>query len=244
MFYYNQKLLNMIQLLSGIIASAVHVISGPDHLAAVTPLAIESKKKAWNIGIFWGLGHVIGMLLIGFLFYLFRDFIPVEKISGYSELIVGLVLILIGLWAIYKVFGKIKKTHKHPHFHEKPEPYVHIHTHEHKHEFEHNKHTHQKLQRQNNITALGIGTLHGFAGISHFLLVLPTLTFPNKVDSVMYLSGFGIGTIAAMALYALLLGVISKKSSEQKNQQIFKWLRIGGGLVAIVVGVFWTINAW
>ena len=29
----------------GIIASATHVMTGPDHLAAVTPLAIENKKN-------------------------------------------------------------------------------------------------------------------------------------------------------------------------------------------------------
>ena len=39
-------------LFAGIIAAMLHVISGPDHLAAVTPFAIESKRKAWKIGLF------------------------------------------------------------------------------------------------------------------------------------------------------------------------------------------------
>ena len=39
-------------LFAGIIAAVLHVISGPDHLAAVTPFAIESKKKAWKVGLF------------------------------------------------------------------------------------------------------------------------------------------------------------------------------------------------
>lgn len=99
--------------LLGIVASATHVMTGPDHLAAVTPLAIENKKKSWIIGISWGIGHTIGLLLIGALFYLFREVFPVKIISEYSEIIVGIILIIIGMWAFYnfltKTFINIKK---------------------------------------------------------------------------------------------------------------------------------------
>ncbi len=66
-------------LLSGILTSMLHVISGPDHLAAVTPLVIESKRKAWKIGLSWGIGHIVGMLLIGIVFLIFKDFIILKK---------------------------------------------------------------------------------------------------------------------------------------------------------------------
>jgi len=97
--------------LLGIVASATHVMTGPDHLAAVTPLAIENKKKSWIIGISWGIGHTIGLLLIGALFYLFREVFPVKIISEYSEIIVGIILIIIGMWAFYKLLNK--NIHKH-----------------------------------------------------------------------------------------------------------------------------------
>ena len=171
--------------------SSVHVVSGPDHLAAVTPLAIENRKKAWHIGFFWGLGHVLGMLGIGGVYLAFREIINVEKISGYSEYLVGIVLIGIGGWSIIKSVRHFHSHHVHPHYHAKPSPQVHIHRHEHDDEFEH-YHQHQKTSRQNSITALLIGTLHGFAGISHFLLILPTLALPTMKDSIIYLSGFAI----------------------------------------------------
>ena len=231
----------MIQLISGFIASSVHVISGPDHLAAVTPLAIESRKKAWTVGIFWGLGHVLGMLLIGLLFMMFRDIIPVEKISAYSEQLVGIVLIGVGVWAVMKVFIRSPEKHKHPHYHDKPEPYVHIHSHHHQDEFAHD-HVHKVAQKQTNITALSIGTLHGFAGVSHFLLILPTLALPSMLDSVLYLAGFGAGTILAMAIYALILGRISARTSFLPGHRIFNALRIGGGVIAIGVGIFWLFQ--
>ena len=231
----------MIQLISGLIASSVHVVSGPDHLAAVTPLALESRKKAWAVGIFWGLGHVLGMLLIGLLFMLFRDIIPVEKISAYSEQLVGIVLIGVGVWAIIRVLIKSPDKHKHPHYHDKPEPYVHIHSHHHQDEFAHD-HAHKVAQKQTNITALSIGTLHGFAGVSHFLLILPTLALPSMLDSVLYLSGFAAGTILAMAIYALILGRVSARTSSLPGHRIFNALRIGGGVIAIGVGIFWLFQ--
>lgn len=231
----------MIQFISGITASAVHVLAGPDHLAAVTPLAIESKRKAWAIGVFWGIGHLIGMLLIGGLFILFKDLVNVDLISRYSEQMVGIVLIGLGIWSVIKVFRGSPRKHMHPHFHDEPVPHVHIHEHSHEDEFAH-LHTHDKVFRQNKMTALSIGTLHGFAGISHFLLILPTLALPTMSDSILYLGGFGLGTVLAMALYAVLLGWISHRSGKRKSRKVFDILRVLGGLVAIGIGIFWLFS--
>ncbi len=233
----------MIYFFTGIIASAFHVITGPDHLAAVAPLAIESKNKAWHIGFFWGVGHITGMLLIGLLFILLKELIPVEAISGHSEQLVGIVLILIGIWAIFKALRKNKHSHSHPHIHLDPKPQIHIH--EHIHDTDHvHQHEHTKTYKQNNLTAFLIGTLHGFAGISHVILLLPTLAFPTIFDSVMYLVGFGIGTIAAMIAFALFLGLISLKSASHKKKNVFLGLRIGGGIFAIFIGIFWIIQTF
>ena len=102
----------VITFLLGIVASATHVMTGPDHLAAVTPLAIENKKKSWIVGMSWGIGHTIGLLMIGGLFYLFREMFPVKIISEYSEMIVGIILIIIGMWAFYKLLNKNEHKHK------------------------------------------------------------------------------------------------------------------------------------
>jgi ABC-type nickel/cobalt efflux system permease component RcnA len=230
----------MYQFLTGILMSSVHVVTGPDHLAAVTPLAIENRKQAWHIGFFWGLGHVLGMLLIGGLYLAFKEFINVEKISGYSEYLVGIVLIGIGIWAILKSVRHFHTHHVHPHYHEQPVPQVHIHRHEHEDEFEHT-HEHQKANQQNSFTALLIGTLHGFAGISHFLLILPTLALPGIIDSVLYLSGFAMGTILAMVAFAVIMGLVSQKTSDFPHSKTFRNIRIAAGLIAIGVGIWWLL---
>ena len=226
-------------LFAGLTAAVLHVVSGPDHLAAVTPLAVESRSKVWRIGFVWGVGHLIGMLIIGALFLLFREYLPLEAISAYSEQLVAVVLIGIGLWALFTIFRANKKKHTHPHIHGGEEPYMHIHQHDHKVEGAGHTHAHTKKVRQNLWASFGIGVLHGLAGVAHFILLLPILGFEHKSDSVQYILGFGIGTILAMTVYTFLLGVISKQSKRQSGQSLFQFVRFSSGIFALVVGVYW-----
>lgn len=219
-------------LFSAILASILHVISGPDHLAAVTPLAISSQRKGWKIGLVWGFGHLIGMLLIGVLFLLFKDLIPIEAISGYSEQLVAIVLIIVGLWAFYRIFNE-KKKHKHPHTHS--DGSTHIHTYENTND----EHFHKKKMKQNVLSSLGIGFIHGLAGVAHFILLLPVLAFETKFEGVQYIMGFAIGTVTAMTAYAFILGNIARLSKNANDPLFFKGIRFAGGLFAIVIGVYW-----
>lgn len=224
-------------LFSAILASILHVISGPDHLAAVTPLAISSQKKGWKVGLVWGFGHLIGMLLIGVLFLLFKEVIPIEAISGYSEQLVAIVLILVGLWAFYRIFNE-KKKHTQPHTHS--DGYTHIHSYES--DSEH--HSHKKEMKQNILSSLSIGFLHGLAGVAHFILLLPVLAFETKLEGVQYIIGFAIGTVLAMTAYAFILGNIARYSKKANDRIFFKGIRFAGGLFAIVIGIYWLYLSW
>ena len=225
-------------LFAGIIAALLHVISGPDHLAAVTPFAIESKKKAWKVGLFWGIGHLLGMLSIGILFLYFKELIPIEKISEHSEKFVGIILIFLGLWIFYKLF-KEEKKHKHLHVHSNGNPAIHKHSHLHNSEKIHN-HSHPNL-KQGNLASLSVGFVHGLAGVAHFLLFLPVIGFTSNVDSVKYIIGFAIGTILAMVAFASVVGNISTFSKQDHNETFFKGIRLAGGLFAFVIGIYWTL---
>lgn len=240
----------MIQFITGLTAAAAHVLSGPDHLAAVTPLAIESRRKAWSIGLAWGAGHTLGILLIGILFLLFREVIPVERISEHSELLVGIMLIFIGAWAISKVFVK-ERSRRHSHLHTHAagsDVYVHLHDHQHDNNSGHNtrkahSHDHARHHRQNLRASLGVGIFHGLAGVSHLLAILPTLALPTKLDAALYLIGFGVGTLAAMMLFATILGFVSGKTSMAGRAKTYNLLRIIGGAAAIVIGIWWIVLA-
>ncbi|MCX6243844.1 MAG: sulfite exporter TauE/SafE family protein [Bacteroidetes bacterium] len=234
----------MIGLLTGFIASTAHVITGPDHLAAVTPLAIDSRKKSWIIGLSWGIGHTLGMLLIGTLFILLKGILPVEKISAHSEIIVGILLIMIGSWAIFKILRKKNPyAHAHPHVHTQPSFFIHIHRHSH-HEHPDHVHAHKKDYRQNAGTALIVGIVHGISGFSHLLAVLPALALPSMASAVFYLTGFAIGTILTMVLFALILGTVAYRSSLQKKSGFLFGFSLTGGILAITVGIFWIISGF
>jgi len=223
--------------IAGLIASMLHVITGPDHLAAVMPFAVESKRKAWKIGLFWGIGHITGMLAIGVLFIFFKELIPIERISSHSEQLVGLVLIGIALWAFYRIFKK-NKAHKHLHIHSENAPLIHKHEHSHTAHATHN-HTHKKTVKQNHLASFSIGLLHGLAGIAHFLLFLPVLGFAKQSDAIVYVIGFAIGIILAMSTFAFVVGRISLFAKSGHNDSFFNGIRMTGGLFAMVIGFYW-----
>ena len=227
-------------LVLGIFASIFHVISGPDHLAAVTPLVIETKHKVWKVGLFWGFGHLTGMLLIGAFFLFFKDLVPIEIISKYSEQFVGVILIFIGFWALYKILDD-KSEHSHPHIHTNDEPLIHIHKHEHKNNV-HHVHFHSKVIKQNITSSFSVGIVHGLAGVSHFILLLPVLGFNSIFESSQYIIGFAIGTVFAMTAYTFLIGKIITLSKEHFRRKVLNGIRLAGGLFAIVIGIYWITN--
>src|SRR5205814_1758965 len=141
---------------AGIGAGFMHVFSGPDHLAAIAPLAMKRQEGAWRVGLRWGMVHASGVVFVGILSLLLRGLLPVDLISNWSDRLVGALLIGIGLWALRK--GLQIHTHTHEHH---GETHSHIHAHgKRPHRVEKHVHTH---------AAFGIGTLHGLAGSSHFL---------------------------------------------------------------------------
>jgi hypothetical protein len=93
--------------LAGLTAGLIHVLSGPDHLAAVAPLA-GGRGRAWRAGFLWGLGHSGGVLAVGLLALALRGALPIDALSSWSEPLVG-----IGLWG----FARVLRGPIHSHLH-------------------------------------------------------------------------------------------------------------------------------
>src|SRR5688500_1414053 len=113
-FSDNVKLI-MFAFFAGLAAGLLHVFSGPDHLAAVAPLAADTDRRQWRTGLQWGIGHTAGVLLIASLLLLIREQLPLEVISAYSERLVGIALILVGGWGVWKASRAGFRTHGHTH---------------------------------------------------------------------------------------------------------------------------------
>jgi len=224
----------MIAVLTGLIAGAVHVVTGPDHLTAVAPLAVRRPRRAWLPGVRWGMGHSAGVGLVGLLSLWLRDLIPVHLLSTWGERFVGVMLFGIGLWALNRALKHNIHTHEHEHGGER---HVHFHTHgqarAHERENAHH-HTH---------AAFGIGTLHGLAGSSHFLGVLPALAFPTKMQAMAYLIAFAVGTIVAMAAFSWGMGWMATRF-ETRGAKVYRGLMGTCAVAAMGVGCFWLATSW
>lgn len=103
----------MFAFFAGLIAGLLHVFSGPDHLAAVAPLAADRDARHWRIGLQWGIGHTAGVVLIALLLLAVKEQLPLELISAYSERLVGFALIAVGGWGIWRARHAGVTPHSH-----------------------------------------------------------------------------------------------------------------------------------
>ncbi len=101
----------MIAVLTGLAAGFFHVLVGPDHLAAVAPLAVSRERAAWRSGLEWGVGHTAGVMLVGMLLLAFRELLPLDTLSAWSERAVGAALVALGAWGLWSV----RRPHGHRH---------------------------------------------------------------------------------------------------------------------------------
>jgi sulfite exporter TauE/SafE len=223
----------MIATLAGFIAGTVHVFAGPDHLAAVAPLAVRGHTRAWRTGLGWGLGHVAGVAVVGLLAFWLRTLLPVDLISSWSERLVGVVLLGIGLWGLRKAWASHLHAHEHVHDGE-AHRHLHVHVHGHRPGHDHSPahaHTH---------AAFGMGIVHGLAGSSHFLGILPALAFPSAQQAVAYLLAFGLGTIAAMVTFSSVMGLVARRSVA-RGAFAYRGLMGTCSAAAVVVGCAWLV---
>ena len=210
-------------MLTGIFAGFVHVISGADHLIAMAPSAINSPKKAFKNGVSWSLGHSSGVLLLAFLTIFIKDITPLSKFSNIAEFFVGISLLIVGVIAMKNSLQLSMHSHSHKHENGFAHNHVHFHTKEQK--YEYNKHSH---------ALTGLGLLHGIAGGSHFLAVLPALALP-LTSACFYLISYLIGSFISMNLFTWLISFTTFKASQKFIKRL---IAVSGGL-SFSLGLFW-----
>jgi len=216
----------MLVLLTGSMAGLFHVLSGPDHLAAVAPLAADERKRGWLAGFTWGVGHASGVVVVAVVAVVLREMLPsIDIISAWGERIVGAALIGIGLWALRRRARIEVSPHRHGHL----------------------SHNHLHVQAGPVwVRRLGhahasfcMGVLHGVAGSSHFFGVLPALALPSGSAALMYIGAFGVGTVAAMTAFAAAVGLLGVRTS--LNPRVHRAMMSVAAVLAMLVGGVWLI---
>ena len=216
----------LLVLAAGLGAGALHALTGPDHLAGVAPFAASAGKRAWRVGVAWGLGHAAGALLGAAVVLALRAVVPGldELLPAFSERAVGVVLCAVGAFGLHAVLRA--RVHAHPHEHEGVE---HAHPHLHLFGAQHDRHPH---------AAYGIGLLHGAAGLSHLFAVLPALALPGVLLPATYLAGYALACLAAVTGVAAAIGWTAPSSAPRRVRTA---VLVASG-ASLAVGVLWIVH--
>jgi hypothetical protein len=214
----------MLILVTGALAGVFHVLSGPDHLAAVAPLAVDGRRGGWVAGWTWGVGHASGVVVVALLGILLRESLPpIELLSAWSERLVGAALVGIGLWALTRCLRVGRAWHEHG---RKLHDHVHVQA------------GPLWIRRLGHAHASFVmGVLHGVAGSSHFFGVLPALALPTTSAAVLYIGAFGVGTVAAMTLFAAVVGATVGRGVH--GPLAYRTMMTAAALLAMIVGGVW-----
>jgi hypothetical protein len=210
-----------------------------DHVVAVSTIVSRQRtlRAAAPIGMLWGIGHTVTILLVGGAIILFGIVLPPRLGLG-MELSVALMLVLLGALNVHSVLRDAQALaggpahslehagpgHPHPHARQ-PEPRA-----------EASGRSARRLGGGFTVLRpLFIGIVHGLAGSAAVaLLVLGAIN--DAPLAVAYLLVFGAGTIAGMVLITTALAV-PLTAAAQRFAGFHRLLGVATGLASVLFGV-------
>src|SRR5438552_7163679 len=195
----------------------------PDHVAAVATLVTGDRRtRAAFLGMCWGLGHTLALLIAGAILVVLRAQMPASAASLF-EMGVALMLIALGSRAIYNASreGPDGPVHVHHHgrvvhVHRGASAHVHIGT--------------WTLARR----PLLVGAIHGLAG-SGALTALVVATLPSTAARLAYMALFGVGSMCGMAVMSGLLGWPLARAG--RDRRLARAVSFAVGCVSMGIGL-------
>jgi len=189
----------------GLVLGLKHAFDS-DHLVAISTIVAreQSPRRSLWIGLFWGVGHTLTLLAVGLIVLGLKLQIP-ASIGLSLECGVGVVLIGLGLSTLYEYWQR--RVHAHSHVHDDA-----THTHFHVHA-ESMTHSHPHPFRL-GLKPMLIGMVHGLAGSAALMLIV-LAAIPSPTLGLIYIAIFGCGSIIAMGLVSLLMGIFFSLATHQ-----------------------------
>jgi hypothetical protein len=181
----------------GLVLGLRHALD-TDHLAAVSTILTQrpSLRASGIIGLSWGLGHTVVLLLVGTVVLMLRVPIP-EPFALAAEFGVGIMLVFLG--GILAVRLVRERWHMHTHDHDGAQ-HVHLHSHA---LVEDHGHGHWW---RDSVRPFCIGMAHGLAGSAALLLIV--LSSAQSVsEGLTYIVVFGFGSILGMVLVGIAVSL-------------------------------------
>ena len=211
-----------------------------DHIVAVSTIVSEHRKlshAAW-VGGLWGAGHTISLAVVGSLVLAMRIVIP-ERLGGFLELGVALMIIFLGVSATTKAFGKRGDFHLHEHTHDNV-PHVHLHFHEPGTQHAGPVKSHSHAIRQVGFKPVLVGALHGLAGSAALTLLVLTQIRSMTLE-LLYLGMFGLGSMAGMLLMSGIVGLPFVLSARRLTRVHYN-LQMAAGALSVCFGLWYAYS--
>lgn len=200
-----------------------------DHLAAVSTVLAErpSVLASGAVGLWWGIGHTLTLLLVGLVVLAWGIRIPAE-FELIAESGVAVLLLVLGGTLAAKLYRE--RWHVHSHHHDDCTSHIHFHSH---HRQADHRHRHWLAQ---SIRPLCIGMAHGLAGSAALMLMI--LTSTSEVGAgLLSILIFGAGSIVGMMLIGLTISV-PVVYSRLISQRLFIAVQGLASCASILVGVW------
>ena len=212
-------------MLLGLVVGVRHAFE-PDHLTAVSTLVTEARgaRRGALLGAIWGLGHTIALIIVGAVLMVLGVVLP-ARVAAAFECAVAIMLVGLGLRAIVVALRDGARgpttTHRHgevAHTHAGP---VHVHV----------------GGKALSWRPLVIGLVHGLAG-SGALTALVFAELPGTATRLIYITLFGLGSVAGMAIASGLAGATIRQVASGARTR--RRLGLATGALSVVIGVIWA----
>lgn len=213
-----------------------------DHVVAISTIVSRHKNIFHSalVGALWGAGHTASLLIVAAIVLTLRIAIP-QRISGWLEFGVAVMIIALGISALRRALRKNAHVHVHQHHHD---GLSHSHIHFHENEAEHEPAL--RSQHSHAVSHLGwkpvlIGMMHGLAGSGALTLLVLTQISSSSVG-FLYVATFGVGSIIGMLLMSGLIGLPFAFSS-RKLTNFHQGLQTLAAVFSICFGLWYAYQA-
>jgi len=213
-----------------------------DHVVAISTIVSWHKNvfRSALVGALWGAGHTVSLLIVGVIVLSLRIAIP-ERVSGWLEFGVALMIIALGVSALWRAVRRNREVHVHQHSHDGLS-HTHVHFHEHE-----NKHIpSSQAAHSHAVSRIGwkpvlVGMMHGLAG-SGALTLLVLTQISSSLIGFLYVATFGFGSIVGMLLMSGLIGLPFAFASG-KLTHLHQGLQTLAAVFSICFGVWYAFRA-
>jgi high-affinity nickel permease len=194
----------------------------PDHIAAVTTLVASTRerasRRAAQLGVWWGLGHALTLILFGVPIVLFERFLPEPLQRSAETAVAGLIVFL-----AVRLLIRWRSGYFHAHAHAHP-PQEHDHRH----------------PVRSPLGAFTIGLVHGMGG-SAGVGVLLLAAVPSRPLAVASLVVLAVFTAVSMTMVTTGFGTVLV---QPRVRSAFVVAAPTLGVVSLAFGVWYALAAW